>query len=295
MIVRVGDIEIGRVEESLGPGFDPAFLFPDWDPEVLRTHAGWLVPNYFDVASGKLMSSVHTWVVRTPRHLVLIDTCTGNHKARPAFPRFHMLETAYLARLQAAGVRPEDVDFVLCTHLHVDHVGWNTRLQDGRWVPTFPNAKYVFSAVEHAHWDPSSRPDANSGVNENVYQDSVLPVVEAGRAMLADGVTEVDHWLRIEPAPGHTPGHVAVHASSRGEESLFTGDAMHHPLQLTRPEWNSRFCELPDAARATRRRLLEHCCERHALLMPAHFGRPHFGYVEADGDAFRTEWMSGKR
>ncbi|MCA3180944.1 MAG: MBL fold metallo-hydrolase, partial [Burkholderiales bacterium] len=168
----------------------------------------------------------------------------------------------------------------------------NTRLEDGRWVPTFPNARYVFSAIEHAHWDPATRPDAGSGVNENVYQDSVLPIVAAGRHVLAAGETAIDDWLRIEPAPGHTPGHVVVHAASTGAEAVFTGDAMHHPLQVHRPNWNSRFCELPDEARSTRRRLLERCCERHALLMPAHFGRPHFGYVERSGDAFRMAWSA---
>ncbi len=152
---RIGETSVTRVYESAGPGFPAQHLLPDWDPKVLEEHGTWLSPNYYEAATGKFISSIHSWVIRTKHHTILVDTCCGNGKDRPGFERFHMLNTPYLDRPAAAGVKPEEVDYVLCTHLHVDHVGWNTKLLDGRWVPTFPNAKYVFSKVERNHWDPA--------------------------------------------------------------------------------------------------------------------------------------------
>jgi glyoxylase-like metal-dependent hydrolase (beta-lactamase superfamily II) len=284
--LRIGNITVDRVEELLGPGFEPAYLYPDWTPEALERHRSWMVPRYFDAAQGRFISSVHTWVVRSARHLVLVDSCVGNDKSRPAFPRFDRIQTPFLERLAMAGVAPEQVDFVLCTHLHVDHVGWNTRQVDGRWVPTFPNAKYIFSRLEAEHWDPALNPATRDGVNANVYEDSVLPVIRAGQALLIDGPHRIDDELLIEPAPGHTPGHVMLKVSSRGQHAVLSGDVMHQPLQVYEPGWNSRFCELPEVARATRLRLLDFCCEHRALLLPAHFAAPHAGHVEASNGGF---------
>ena len=286
----IGDISVTRVQESLGPGFFPEFLFPDWDPQVLSENKTWLEPYYFDSASGKFMSSIHTWVVRTKDHVILIDTCTGNHKQRPAFERFNMLNTDFLARLKLAGVDPLEVDYVLCTHLHVDHVGWNTQLEDGRWVPTFPNARYVFSKIEHDRWNPLLNQDSNTGINQNVYNDSVLPIVEAGMADMTTGNFAIGDCLTIEAAPGHTLGHTVIKAQSQGSHALFSGDVMHHPLQVLNPHWNSRFCELPEVARSTRRRVLEHCCESNALLMPAHFGYPHACKVSDSHGKFKLNF-----
>ena len=137
----IGELAVSRVEERLGAGFQPNVLLPDWNKAAIEPHLSWLVPNYYDPKEDKLVSSLHSWVIRTKHHTILIDTCAGNHKDRPSFPRFHMLNTPYLDRLKAARVDPAKVDFVLCTHLHIDHVGWNTQLDNGRWMPTFPNAK----------------------------------------------------------------------------------------------------------------------------------------------------------
>jgi glyoxylase-like metal-dependent hydrolase (beta-lactamase superfamily II) len=287
--VQLGNLSVARVEELLGPGFDPALLFPDWTQEAFERHRHWMVPTYYDTASAKFISSIHTWVVRSARHLILVDSCTGNHKQRPMFPRFHLLDTPFLQRLNQAGVDPAAVDFVLCTHLHVDHVGWNTQLEDGRWVPTFPNAKYIFSRVEAEHWDPALNPASNEGINANVYEDSVLPVIRAGQALLIEGEYRIDDELTIEPAPGHTAGHVVLKLRSRGQQALFSGDVMHQPIQILEPHWNSRFCELPEAARQTRRRLLEFCSEERALLLPAHFGPPHAMRVQRRGEGFAFE------
>ena len=284
---RIGEAVVTRVEEALRPGFLPSQLLPDWDPAVLAEHGDWLAPNYYEPASGRFISSIHSWVVRTRHHTILVDSCVGNHKNRPNFERFHMLDTPYLDRLRAAGVTPEQVDFVMCTHLHVDHVGWNTQLDNGRWVPTFPRAKYLFGRQEFEHWTGAGAPEGGRAV----IGDSVLPVVEAGLSELVDDGYCLDDTLTVEPTHGHTAGHVMIRARSGGSTGLFTGDTMHNPIQCCYPDVNSGFCEDAAAARASRRRILEESAERGHLLLPAHFGAPHAGRVRADGDAFR--WLPG--
>jgi glyoxylase-like metal-dependent hydrolase (beta-lactamase superfamily II) len=288
---RIGSTEVVRVEERHGPGFEPQQLLPDWDPAVLAEHA-WLSPNYYEAATNRFISSIHSWVVRTRHHTILIDTCVGNHKPRPQFERFNMLDTPYLARLKEADVAPEDVDFVMCTHLHLDHVGWNTTLKDGRWVPTFPNAKYVFSRVEREFWDPAMNPDLPAA-NHAVFEDSVAPVIESGQAHLVEMTDRLGDNLLIEPAPGHTPGQVIFRLLDTGQEAVFIGDVMHHPIQVYRPEWSTRVCTDPRAAEASRRRVLEHCANCNAQVFPAHFGAPHIGRVRRQGQGYRFEFDNG--
>lgn len=284
----IGDIFITRVTEQVGPGFAPDFLYPDWDPAVLERHRDLLVPDCFSEAESRFIASIHTWVVRTRHHTMLIDSCAGNGKHRPSVPRFHQLDLPFLDRLAAAGVAPEQVDFVLCTHLHADHCGWNTRLLDGRWVPTFPNARYVFSKAEQDHW---SGPAGHEGFNAGVYDDSVLPVVESGQALVIDGAAEVGDGLLFHPTPGHSPGHVAIRLLSAGQEAVFSGDIMHQPVQVLRPDWNSRFCSDPHAARASRRWLLDHAAEQRATVFTAHFARSSAGHVRRRGDQLDWEFL----
>jgi glyoxylase-like metal-dependent hydrolase (beta-lactamase superfamily II) len=292
----IGEVSVTRVEEQLGfASFPPDQYLDGFERAVLERHLAWLVPDHYSPAHNRLVSSVHSWLIRTPRHTILLDCCAGNHKKRPGFARFHQLETPYLARLRAAGAAPEDIDIVLCTHLHSDHVGWNTMLRDGRWVPTFPNARYLFSRTENEIGDPRRNAKAAADPQRcNAYHDSVLPVIEAGQATLLDGEHAIDDAMLIEPAPGHTPGHIVLKLTDRGERALFCGDAIHHPLQVYMPQWNSRFCELPSEARATRRRLLEHCAEEGALLFPIHFGAPHVAAIARAGDAFSLRFVAGR-
>ena len=228
--------------------------------------------------------------LRTPRHTVLIDSCVGDDKERLPFRDFHQLKSPWLANLEAAGVRPEGVDYVLCTHLHVDHVGWNTRLQDGRWVPTFANARYLFGRAEYAHWESERSVENARGfaaMSQKVYDDSVLPVMQAGLVdLVGDDHELLDALLRIRLAPGHTPGSITIDLTTPQRRALFTGDILHHPIQVLLPEWNSAFCGAPEQARQTRRRVLEQCAQSQAVLMPAHFGKPHCGHVHRQGDAF---------
>lgn len=286
---QIGAVRVTRIEESTGPGFTPEQLFPDWSQEAVRLHWDWLVPHYFDPGVGRLLTSIHTWLLQTPAHNILVDTCAGNHKQREFSPRFHQLETPWLERLAETGLRPQDIDVVLCTHLHVDHVGWNTCLQDGRWIPTFPKARYLFSRIEHDHWSPQANPaivERHPG-KEQIYQDSVLPVVAAGLATLTDGEHVIDDWVAVTPAPGHTPGHVVVRIAGQDAKAVFSGDILHHPIQVVNPGWNSRFCELPEQAAHTRREVLAYCAEEEALLMPAHFAHPHVARIECSCGTFR--------
>jgi len=291
----VGPVSVTRIEEQLGFGsFPPEEYFSGFEREVLDSNLGWLVPNHYVPAQNALITSVHSWLIRTPRHTILLDCCAGNHKERPWWPRFHQLETPFLERLRAAGARPGDIDIVLCTHLHADHIGWNTVLKDGRWVPTFPNAKYLFSRIENDFWDP--RIDtalAEDPARRIAYRDSVLPVVEAGQAELVEGTHAIDDTLLVEPAPGHTPGHVLLKLRAGSAGGVFCGDVLHHPLQVYAPHWNSQFCLLPDEARATRRRVLEHCAEHGALLFPTHFGAPHVAKIASAGGAFSARFVEG--
>ena len=291
----LGPVSVTRIEEQLGlASFPPDKYFVGFERQVLERNLRWLVPHHYAPAHDALITSVHSWLIRTPRRTILLDTCAGNHKERPWWPRFHQLDTPFLDRLCAAGVRPEDVDVVLCTHLHADHIGWNTVLRDGRWVPTFPNARYVFSRTENEFWDPRQNLEsAEDPPRKIAYRDSVLPVIEAGRVDLVDGRYAIDDMLQIEPARGHTPGHLLLKLWVGNAGGVFCGDVLHHPLQIYAPHWNSQFCYLPAEALATRKRVLEYCAESGALLFPTHFGAPHVVAIAAQGSGFSARFVEG--
>jgi glyoxylase-like metal-dependent hydrolase (beta-lactamase superfamily II) len=282
----VGEVEILRVEESLGSGFAPKALLPDWTAEAIAPHLGWLAPTYYDPGRDRLIMGIHSWVLKTRHHTILIDTCVGNHKPRPGSPRFDMLDRPYMANLAAAGIAVEDVDYVLCTHLHVDHVGWNTRLDNDRWVPTFPNAKYVFSSIDRDYFDPARGEGGRSELTAAVFNDSVLPILEARQDMVVDGTHALGDDIVISPAPGHSPGHVLITLKSQGQEALFTGDIMHHPIQIHRPDWSSAFCSDREQVKVTRRRILEHAAAKGSLLYPAHFAGSFIGRVAERAGGF---------
>lgn len=284
---RIGDIQIDlAIEMPIDDGFPAEVLVPAMRQDVVDEYRDLLIPFCINPETRGLKLSIHTWIVKTAHHTILIDTCNGNHKERPAFELAHQLNLPYLDRLAAAGVRPEEVDIVMCTHLHVDHCGWNTQLRNGRWVPTFPKAKYIFSRAEYDQWNPADTRFPKAAINENVFNDSVLPVIEAGQAQMIEGTHAIEDALIIEPAPGHTYGSIVLKLESQGQRGLFAGDTLHHAVQVLRPAWNSGFCDIPEQSAATRRRLMEHCAEHDALLMPAHFPPPHAVRVRAKGDNF---------
>jgi glyoxylase-like metal-dependent hydrolase (beta-lactamase superfamily II) len=258
------------VVENEGPFAPVGFLLPQFREEMLLEHR-WLKPAYVDAQNHALMS-FHSFVLRTPRAVILIDGCVGNGKERPARPMWHRQERPFLERLAQAGLQPEDVDFVFCTHLHADHVGWNTRLRDGRWVPTFPNAKYIFARREYEHWERLVR--AGEVPNHGSFTDSVLPVMEAKQAVLVASDHEIEAGIHLEAAYGHTPGTCLLHAKSRGAHGVFTGDVMHTPVQLADPSLSSRFCSDPAQSAATRRALCEQYADTRCVFFTGHFPAP---------------------
>jgi glyoxylase-like metal-dependent hydrolase (beta-lactamase superfamily II) len=268
--IKLGDVLITRVEEMHGPIMPADQFFPSIPAKAWRDHATMLVPDHFNADNNMINVAMQTWLLRSQGRTILIDTGVGNDKSRPAVAPWDHLGLDYLGNLQRAGVQPEDVDVVVNTHLHVDHVGWNTRLLDGQWVPTFPNATYLMPKVDFEFWNPANNANIVGGVNENVFEDSVAPVFANGQVQLWEDTHTIDEHLRLESAPGHTPGSSVVKLSSGSDHALFAGDLIHTPLQVFEPEHNSCFCEDPTASRRTRRQLLGWVADNNALLLPAH-------------------------
>ena len=286
--VPLGDVTVAAVSDLASLEFPGHHVFPDFAAEVVDEQADWLVPRYVDAASRKLLLTFQGFLVKTPRHTILVDSCIGNDKARPNRPFWHKRKDGpFLDNLARLGVAPEQVDFVLCTHLHADHVGWNTRLRDGRWVPTFPNARYVFARKEYEGWERAWREDPSEPHSYGAFADSVLPVMEAGRAVLVEQDHQIEDGVWLEPAPGHSPGNVVINIKSGAERALCSGDVMHHPVQCARPEWSSRFCEDADLSRKTRTALIERLADSDVRLFAAHFVAPRGGRIVRDGERFR--------
>lgn len=285
---QIGDFNVSRVVEMEYPAFPGEFIFPAATQDVFGANADWLEPHFVDPATRKLIMSFHTYVVRTGRHTILVDMCVGNDKERPHRPMWDHKQGDYLAKLAAAGVAPESVDFVMCTHMHADHVGWNTKLLNGRWVPTFPNAKYVFARKEYEFWAGAQRKaPANEPVNHGSFTDSVLPVIESGQAVLVEDDHELERGIWLAPAHGHTPGNVVINLHSHDRRAILSGDVLHHPVQLAAPQWSSRFCEDEAASRRARTHFIETCADTPTTILTAHFPSPTAGKIVRQGDAYR--------
>ncbi len=300
-IHRIGDVTVTRIDELALGAFTPEMLYPDAEADLVERHGGALGAGSIDRTGGRLNQSIHSWLVRTPHHTILIDTATGNGKPRPYAPVLDNLDEPYIARLAAAGVSPDDVDYVLITHLHADHVGWNTTRDGDSWRPTFTKARYVFSAAELRYNEDlaAGKPAAEDAARTpypDVYQDSVRPIVEAGLAqpIRIDGDDFLD-GLSFVPTPGHSIDHASIRLRSRGEEALFAGDVMHHPLQVYAPDLNSCFCEYLDAARRSRRLVLEEAAERNTLVFSSHFAETGAGRITRRGERFDWRFVDGGR
>ncbi|MFF3431844.1 MBL fold metallo-hydrolase [Streptomyces sp. NPDC002602] len=284
--ITLGDVTITRIEETHGPIMPTSQFFPDLPEQAWKDQRAMLVPDHLGADDAMVHAAMQTWLLRSEGSTILVDTGVGNDKTRPAVAAWDHLRLDYLGNLVRAGVRPEDVDLVINTHLHVDHVGWNTRLVDGYWVPTFPNATYLMPKADFEFWNPANNPDITGGVNENVFEDSVAPVHAAGQVRLWEEGHTIDGSLRLEAAPGHTPGSSVVTLASGSDRALFAGDLMHTPLQVTHPDHNSCFCQDPAQSRSTRRRLLGWAADTGALVLPAHFSGHSALEVEHQGSGF---------
>jgi glyoxylase-like metal-dependent hydrolase (beta-lactamase superfamily II) len=277
---QIGDVRITKViETELHWPFGA--LLPGATPELVAA-TPWMHPHFVDDA-GKMILSIHALVVESQGRRIIVDTCIGNDKPRPTRP-FNQLSTDFLDRLTGAGFPPESIDTVLCTHLHVDHVGWNTQLVDGRWTPTFPNARHLFGRVEYEFWH--ANPDTERF--GDTMGDSVEPIVDAGLADLVASDHRITDEVWLEPTPGHTPGHHSVHISSGGQEAVITGDMTHSPIQFAHDIHCSADTD-PAQADATRRAFVARYGDSPTLVIGTHFATPTAGRIRSDGETWRFD------
>lgn len=275
----IGAATVTRVLEMPPLNADPAIFIMTNKDEILKRR-DWLCPNFAD-DDGNIILHFQAFIIECGGKRIMVDPCIGNDKER-SIDYFNKLDGPFLQRLEAAGFPRESIDYVLCTHLHLDHCGWNTMWVDEQWVPTFPNAQYIFAKAEYDHLTGDDHGDAAA-----VLADSIKPVIDAGLAIFVDPGHVIVPDVRLEPTPGHTPGHCSVVISSEGREAVITGDLIHHPVQVAMPDVGDNFCWDQAMATSTRRTLLDRVSNRGALLLGSHFSGPTGIYLKADGDA----WM----
>ena len=275
----VGQVKITKIVELETIG-STRFILPQAGPDQIKA-LPWLTPA-FATPEGKLKMSIHSLVVETPTQRIVVDTGLGNDKTGRGVPTWNNLATPFLQTMTDAGYPPDSIDIVLCTHLHVDHVGWNTSLKNGAWVPTFPKARYVFGRDEYEHW----RDHSDDAAHRAVFDDSVKPIIDAGCADLVASDYILSDEITLIPTPGHSPGHVSIHIVSDGQEALLTGDVAHHPIQMAHLDWSSTADS--DAAQSTRTRqdLFSRFTDTPTLVIGGHFDA---GHLKRDGDAFRFD------
>ena len=287
---RVGEARIDSVIESSGLYRDPLEMYPDATPEMVERHRSWMVPVCMDASTGVLILAFQSYLIQTPRLTILVDSCVGNDKERPNRPNWHRQKWPRMDNLRATDVQPEEIDTVMCTHMHADHVGWNKVLEDGRWVPTFPNARYLFAKTEYEFWQGT--PPGREWM-QDIFNDSVLPIMEAVQAELVAGDHEIEDGLWLEPSPGHTPGHVCLNLDSGGQHAVFCGDLMHHAIQVPEPQLSSMFCADPELSRTTRTAFVERHADTGTLLLPTHFPGESAGRIVAAGEQCLFDFDAG--
>lgn len=284
---RIGDILVHRIVESICTDFVAMKFFPETTSEDWERHGKWMAPWAYLPESGNIILTIQGFLVKTRHHTILVDTCVGDDKPRPARPFWDMMKlNTFLPRLKAVGVTPDQVDFVMCTHMHPDHVGWNTRLHNGRWVPTFPKARYLFTEIE---WQSTLALHEQKPIPH--FLDSVLPIMQSGQAQLVASDFALDDDVRLEPSPGHTMGHVCVRLSSQGQSAVITGDCIHSPVQCLEPDWVMRADIDSTLAAKTRHGFLERCCENRVVVCATHFPEPSFGHIVERKNSFHFEYL----
>jgi glyoxylase-like metal-dependent hydrolase (beta-lactamase superfamily II) len=289
--LQVGDVTISCIVERDGPWRKVENMFPTVDLAVAKKHLAEMEPFVYDAASEKLVIPYQTFVVRTPKHTILIDTCTGEHKGYG--PPWDFSPKPWLEGFHALGLKFDDIDYVFCTHLHIDHTGWNTQLVDGRWVPTFPKAKYIFHKKEYEYWEEQAKNDKDARGNISaVWKMNCRPIVEANRALLIDENYSLDDTLFLSLSPGHTPFHCCVHIRSKGHEAIVLGDMMHHAIQCREPDWSTGFCTDPKQAAETRWAFFRKYAGTPTMMLPVHFPNPTVGHIEEHGKTFRYRFKT---
>jgi glyoxylase-like metal-dependent hydrolase (beta-lactamase superfamily II) len=276
---KIGDVKVSRIVESEGP-WDGTFLLPNATRDNMKKERDWLYPTFSD-EKGKLQMSIHSLVIESQGKRIIVDTCIGNDKVR-SNPVWNKLQLPFLDDLRKIGYPRETIDHVICTHLHIDHVGWNTMLKDNKWVATFPNAKYLVGGTE---WDFFSR--SEDPFLKDPIDDSVRPVMAEGRVDLIDENHRITDEVWIESTPGHTPGHFSIRIGSKGEDAVITGDLMHHPIQCRYPEWDDNFDNDGPMAKKTRREFCERYADTKTLVFGTHFAMPAPGKIIRKDDSYR--------
>ena len=288
--IQLGNFRIHKImDQQLKLPMD--MIFEDYDWEVFETHADWLAPDQLDLAAKMPLMSFHSYVVRTEQNNILIDSCIGNYKDRGESPGFHMAKSDYLANLTKIGLGVEDIDYVMCTHMHADHVGWNTQLVDGVWKPTFPRATYVFAEEEYEHWERQAKQNVDGPWQEQSYYDSVLPVMDAGQACLVEKDFALEDGIWLEEAPGHSPGNAIINAKSNSRHGIFSGDVMHHAVQTVCPHWTTNFCYDKSLSAATRSAFVERLADQDILILPAHFSGTSAGHIRSKRESLVFDFL----
>jgi glyoxylase-like metal-dependent hydrolase (beta-lactamase superfamily II) len=284
---KVGDATIHRIIE-MECGFTPALEFlPNLTKEQLDENRSWLSPAALD-ANDNLVLCFQSYLVQIAGQNILVDSCVGNDKDRAARPLWHRKkDNAFMSGLKRAGIGPDDIDYVMCTHLHVDHVGWNTKLENGRWVPTFPKARYLFAKTELDFWLAE-----NAKAEVAPIADSVVPIVEAKACDIITSDYSLNDLVSVFPSPGHTIDHYGVKVGKPGADAVFTGDLIHSPLQARYPDLTMRVDYNPAQGAASRRKFLETYCDTNTVCCFAHFPSPSKGYVKRWGDGFKCEYIA---
>ena len=293
MRFSIGDATVDIIVDDDNFTLPLSEFFPGADPELLERHGGTLEPEFFDRAAGLARFAIQSFVLRTGGKTLLIDCCIGDHKDIPEIPAWHQRRgSGFLDRLRQTGVDPAEVDLVFCTHLHVDHVGWNTQADNGRWKPTFPNARYLFGRRELADWMAQHDAGRALPIHARALEQSVIPIVEAKRCDLVTSDHAVEDLVSLIPTPGHTIDHYAVQLGRAGKDAVITGDLIHSPLQARYPELAMRVDYDPAQGAATRRKFLETYCDTNTLCCFAHFPSPSRGYVKRWGNGFKCEYIT---
>lgn len=280
---QIGDVEIIQIVEMEGGKLIQNSI-PDATPENIKK-IDWLYPHFADEKGG-LKALVQSFLVKSNGKNILIDTCNGNGKNRPTCPTWGNLQTDFLKKLNQTGVLEAEIDIVILTHLHFDHIGWNTKLENGTFVATFPNAKYLFVEEEYNYW--KSKPEKEVDDDKFAFDDSITPVINAHLAQFVKPDHKINNNIRLLPTPGHTPGHISIMIESKGKKALISGDFIHHPCQLAHPEWSMGADALPEKALQTRQKMLKELANSDILFIGTHFANPVAGYIKRSGKTFKV-------
>lgn len=277
---QIGDVTVTKIVELTSASLGE-YILPDATAAELQK-IQWIGP--FVDSDSRMVLSFHSLIVQSADRLVIVDTCIGNEKTRN-YPRWNQMQTSFRGDLQEAGFQEHAFDTVLCTHMHVDHVGWNTYRDDDQWLPTFKNARYLYAREEWEHWQVESQEEYGP-----VIEDSVQPIFDLGLADLVESTHQVSDEIQLVPTPGHTPGHVSVYIRSRGEEAIITGDIFHHPCQIAHPTWCATADSDQEAALRTRQTFLAEYSDRPILCIGTHFAGVTAGRLVIDGDTYRLDY-----